>query len=418
MSMVVLRVQKLEVVVIHIPENIFNKISFIVGSPNRVSNTPTIVFNDLRINFLSDLSTILLKDTAIRELPDVSTFAFWCRKANLVKLFNDMNDNRLLLGVGLVFHISPSNVPVNFAFSLVFAFLAGNSSVVRLPSKESASASAIIEALLKLLKIAKYSKLAPFINLIKFEHDDDINKFWLSVADARVIWGGDKTVDYMRSFKSKPKSREVTFPDRYSICVMNPTKLLDSSDTEFKALCINLFNDIYLMDKHACTSPQLLVWVGSNSDIKYAKEKFWPKFFEYVQKKYTIEPIHVMDKYVDACKNILTNDNVKKIKKQKNLIYNIELSHLQDRQQYQRGYFGTIHEVSIESLDSMSKIINSRFQTLTYYGFTVRTMRKFVENNNLRGIDRIVPVGRSLEMGVIWDGYNVVQHLSRIVDIK
>ena len=106
---------------IHIPEHIESKISFLVGSSKQVSNIPTTVLNQSRIDFLSHLSSVLLKNTVVRELPDVISFAFWCRKSNLKKISTRMDDNQLRIGLGLVFHISPANVPVNFAFSLVFS---------------------------------------------------------------------------------------------------------------------------------------------------------------------------------------------------------------------------------------------------------------------------------------------------------
>jgi hypothetical protein len=404
--------------VIHIPKNILNKIIFLVGKPSQISNTPTTVFNESRISFIADLSNILLKTPDIRDLPDVVAFAFWCRKGNLINISSKISNDNLRLGLGMVFHISPSNVPVNFAFSLVFAFLAGNSCVVRLPSKDFKSASKIIYAISKLLKESRYLHLSPFINLIKFNHDDEINNFWMSVADARVVWGGDKTVAHMRSFSSKPRSREVAFPDRYSICTINSRKVIESTNSEINMLCMNLFNDIYIMDQNACSSPQLLVWIGSDSDIDYAKSKLWPVFIEYVDKKYSLEPIHVMDKYVDLCRNILINKNIATIKRNKNIVYNVELDELLTKQQYQRGYFGTIHEISYKSLNSISKIIDNHCQTLSYYGFDKDTLYNFVVSNNLRGIDRLVPIGKALEMGIVWDGYNVAEQLSRVVDIQ
>ena len=33
--------------------------------------------------------------------------------------------------------------------------------------------------------------------------------------------------------------------------------------------------------------------------------------------------------------------------------------------------------------------------------------------NNLRGLDRIVPIGKSMDMDIIWDGYDVINQLSR-----
>ena len=124
-----------------------------------------------------------------------------------------------------------------------------------------------------------------------------------------------------------------------------------------------------------------------------------------------------MDKYVDACRNVLSHDNIKSVNHENNLLFNIELSHFQEQQQDQRGYFGTIHEISIKNLNELSKVIDERCQTLTYYGFDIEDLKNFVISNQLRGIDRIVPIGRSLDMGVIWDGYAIINHLSRTIDI-
>ncbi len=77
-----------------------------------------------------------------------------------------------------------------------------------------------------------------------------------------------------------------------------------------------------------------------------------------------------------------------------------------------------MHEISIKNLNELSEIIDERCQTLTYFGFDVEELKNFVVSNKLRGIDRIVPIGRSLDMGVIWDGYDIIEHLSRIVHIN
>ena len=116
---------------IHIPEEIHNKTTFLTRGSKTISNTPCIVFDESRINFLSDLSKSLLSKANIREYPDVATFAFWCRKSNLMRIAKNQADGNLRLGVGLAFHISPSNVPVNIAVSLAFGVLSGKICVVR-----------------------------------------------------------------------------------------------------------------------------------------------------------------------------------------------------------------------------------------------------------------------------------------------
>ena len=403
--------------VIHIPEDIKQKISVLIGTPGNLSNKPVIVYDSSRLLFLSALSRSLLEHPNISQYPDVATFAFWCRKSNLNKIIQNHRYNSLQVGLGIVYHNSPSNVPVNFAFSLAFGLLSGNSNIVRLSSKESDSAKFILNLIAELLSTNKFSEIRKFISIIRFDRNDEVNKFWISVADARVIWGGNQTISKMRTFPCKPKSREVVFPDRFSLCVINAIKVVKVSESGLKKICENLFNDIYVMDQNACTSPQLFNWVGKDSLIKKAKDRLWPEFSKYINQVHSIEPIQYMDKYVDACRNILAHDNIKSVSHENNLIFNIELSHFHDQQQNQRGYFGTIHEISIRNLNELSKVIDDSCQTLTYYGFDIDDLKNFVVSNQLRGIDRIVPIGRSLDMSVIWDGYDIINHLSRTIDI-
>ena len=44
-------------------------------------------------------------------------------------------------------------------------------------------------------------------------------------------------------------------------------------------------------------------------------------------------------------------------------------------------------------------------------------MINFVTHNNLKGVDRIVPIGDSLNIGLIWDGIDLRRSLSRAISI-
>ena len=55
---------------------------------------------------------------------------------------------------------------------------------------------------------------------------------------------------------------------------------------------------------------------------------------------------------------------------------------------------------------------------MTYFGLDKSELLDFVVKNRFPGIDRIVPIGTALEMGVIWDGYDIIRSLSRIIEVK
>ena len=114
----------------------FNELQYIVGTASTVEQMkdlkPLRPFEDNTLEFLNDLSAMLRTN---REYPDVATFGFWCRKAALLKEKAKYDDISERFGKGIVFHSTPSNVPVNFAFSFASGLLAGNANIVRLPGK-------------------------------------------------------------------------------------------------------------------------------------------------------------------------------------------------------------------------------------------------------------------------------------------
>ena len=107
---------------------------------------PDVPFSDEVVEFLNTLSGAIMKDRLSRLYPDAITFAYFCRKANLLKLkVQYAHVDELRLGRGVLFHIAPSNVPINFGYSLVAGLLAGNANIVRVSSKQFAQVDLIIK---------------------------------------------------------------------------------------------------------------------------------------------------------------------------------------------------------------------------------------------------------------------------------
>ena len=94
-------------------------------------------FDNAILDYLDRVSKILLADSASKAYPDVITFAFWIRKASMTAYRNSCHAAECdkVMGRGVVFHIAPSNVAVNFAYSLASGLITGNINIVRVPSK-------------------------------------------------------------------------------------------------------------------------------------------------------------------------------------------------------------------------------------------------------------------------------------------
>jgi hypothetical protein len=52
---------------------------------------------------------------------------------------------------------------------------------------------------------------------------------------------------------------------------------------------------------------------------------------------------------------------------------------------------------------------------MSYLGCNKDVLIKLVINNGLPGIDKIVTMGKTTEFTLIWDGYDLINSLSRIV---
>ena len=42
-------------------------------------------------------------------------------------------------------------------------------------------------------------------------------------------------------------------------------------------------------------------------------------------------------------------------------------------------------------------------------------IKKFIINNNIKGIDRIIPIGRAFDLTSEWDGVDIILTLSRTI---
>ena len=176
------------------------------------------------------------------------------------------------------------------------------------------------------------------------------------------------------------------------------------------------YNDTYLMDQNACSSPHLIVWIGKN--IEVAMEKFWLSVYNIVKQKYDIKTANIIDKYSKLCSDSLSLEGIKIYKQYGNLIYLMKMQKLPANIQILRGKCGYFYEYEITELNHFAKNVDHKIQTLTYFGFKKTDLISFVKNNRLSGIDRIVPIGRALDIGFYWDGYNVLNSLSRIIEVE
>lgn len=364
-------------------------------------------------SFLAELSSLILTDNESKRYPDIVTFGFFCRSANLKKMSAGYADEReCRIGRGLSFHIAPSNVPVNFAYSLAAGLLSGCTCAVRVSAKHFEQTEIICRHISELLKREEHRDMCDRISVVQYERSETVNAFFSERAGVRVVWGGDSTIAELRRSPLPPRSKEINFADRYSIAVIDPEYYLEKCD--HKRTAQDFYNDTYLFDQNACTSPQLIYWTGECKTAEKASSVFFSELHSLVKEKYTMPETASVDKLTAACR-LAADMHAKVIPMPDQLVSVVRVDELSGRLPEYRCACGSFIEYFNKELEPLKGIINDKYQTIAYIGEISGEIMRFVTENGLSGIDRIVPVGSTMEFSLVWDGYDLIREMSRIV---
>lgn len=391
-----------------------DKITFLVGDKQTVvqmTGTPAKVpFAHDICEFLDAVSKALMSSAAGRQYPDVVTFGFWIRKASVQRLKKrfQKDGHTIRLGRGIAFHVAPSNVPVNFAYSLAAGLLAGNANIVRVPSRDFIQMGIIVDAIKTALEA--HQEMKPYIALIRYDRDKDVNDCLSSISDIRIIWGGDTTIAEIRKSPLPPRGTEVTFADRYSIAVIDSNQYLEMENKG--RIAEDFYNDTYMNDQNACTSPNIVIWTGNQRED--AKAEFWENLHKLVKQKYKYQDIQGVDKLTYEYLASVAIDGLQVLPHEDNLLIRVKTSEAAKRLMDFRGNSGYFFEYDCEDVMELFDICNDkRCQTVGVLGdkeFLVPLIQK-----GIRGIDRVVEIGKTMDFDLVWDGYDLVGQMSRIV---
>ena len=395
-------------------EAVLERLTYLTGGPGTVAGMDALParppFDGEVLEFLNDLSHALL--SVRREEPDVGTFAFWIRKASTqrMKARFSREDGALRLGRGTAFHIAPSNVAVNYAYSLAAGLLTGNANIVRLPTKHFQQAERINEKINAVLE--NYPGLQPYICLVRYSRDREINDLLSRLADTRVVWGGDATIAELRKSPLAPRAGEITFADRCSLAVIDSGWYLEQTDRS--RIAQDFYNDTFLTDQNACTSPQIVVWMGERQEE--AKDAFWRELHQMVEGRYALQPVQGIDKLVRSCLLAAGQEGIRVQPRTDNLIYRVEVPALTRGLLDCTGNSGYFLEYGCGDILELRELCNDvRCQTVAYIG--EKEMLIPLLNSGVKGVDRVVPVGRTMDFDLIWDGYDLYERLTRVIQI-
>lgn len=378
------------------------------------------IFDERIMEFLHALSKKIFADPRSREYVDVLSYAYWIRKSSLEavrKKYSEKRDFKNRMGRGVSFHIAPSNVPINFAVSFTSALLAGNICVVRISNREFPQVDIICNAI-KALYQGEYSDLKERLCIIRYPHNEEITKAISVRCDIRIIWGGNRTIQTIREAELLPRAIEMAFADRHSLALVNGDEymamLQKDGEKRRKEIAEKFYTDTYYTDQNACSSPRMLIWLGSRT--KEARQNFWEALSRCVHEKYMLRPIQAIDKMSLAYEFAAAYPNTK-IERKDNYLMLIKPDRLDEKLMDYKGNSGSFFEYVAGDIEEILPLLGKSCQTISYLGVEKQLIVDLVKKHGVRGVDRIVPMGQTMELSFTWDGYDMIEAMSRIIGI-
>jgi len=383
------------------------------------SQQPLTPFHPEVLSFLHSLSKAILKDHSFREYPELVALAYWLRKAHLADMQNNFLEkveSRVVLARGTALHFAPSNVDTIFVYSWVLSMLAGNSNILRISSRKQEQTERLLDAIM--IALGNSPEVAARTVIMTYNHHDETTKYLSERCHVRVIWGGDETVKSIRAIPLAPIAVELAFPDRFSLSVIEANTLLNTTDVEFANLIYQFYNDGFWFAQMACSSPRLIVWVGKNENIKTAQQRFWSSLDEFIlgQQKDERSPALQVQKLVTGY-FLSAKEPIESFSQQPNFSrVKIKDMNMEMREKHCGG--GLFFELETAKLNDLILFLKDKDQTLSYFGFSREQLIDFTKSLSNRSIDRIVPIGQSLNFEGIWDGNDLLMHFTREIVIR
>lgn len=369
-------------------------------------------FNDSQVlAFLQQLSRALMQDADCKKHSELVALAFWLRAKNIHEITESYQCRRYK-ALGVVAHFTPANVDTMFVYSWVCSILAGNNNIVRVSSRGGEAQQHLLRVLNIVFEQPTFASLALCNVFVSYEHQSlqgaEVSESICSRVDARVLWGGDNSVNAIRAIPCKPRCRDISFADRHSISLISAKAV--SSDA-FKTDAIKaLLTSLKPYDQQACSSPRVLFWLGDSASL----HEFLSSARSFVQED---APLSRRNEQLVSAQSIQAQYQDTRVN------YFGELCAVEVQQldvKMLKHHTGNLVLLChcIGSLDDIRTFVSNKVQTLAYWGIKKDDLIKFIDQVSIMGIDRVVPLASALTFAAEWDGYELLSQLSRRVVIQ
>ncbi len=372
-------------------------------------------FDNRIIEFSNRLSKRILTHPAYSRIPALTALGYWLRKTNIKRIVDENKQlgsqpNVVLSPIGIVFHVCPANVDTMFVYSLMISLLMGNKNILRISNRlDHEYINFLFDVINQELAEPDSLLISKYINIVSYEHQPDINLFFAKHANARLIWGGDNTAKIFKSMDANPRTKDIVFSDRISIALFKTAEYLKQTDDQKKNIAKNFYNDAYTFDQKGCSSPQTIFLLGEKIDNKQFIDDFYTQLEFISNSEYSGDNASLASLKFNQLVSDVLDDTTKNFKKDSTTLYLVETDKIALEHSCGGGYFYVKH---INKIQAIRTSIDTKVQTISYFGLTKQDIEDIVTLSAGSGVDRIVPVGKALAFDYIWDGYNLCEELS------
>jgi hypothetical protein len=377
-------------------------------------------FSDSRRAAVAALSAAFLQDAVLRRDAASVAVAYWMRAAEVERVAERFaarsaaEPQVVRVPVGRVFHVAPSNVDTLFVYSWALAFLCGNTNVVRVSRERPPVVDSMLGAIDAVARA--HPELRDGNRFVTYEHDAEITTALSRWCSHRILWGGDETVANLRPLPLNPHASERVFGSKFSYAIVSAAAYLAADETERAKLAGAFFNDLFWFDQMACSSPQVLFWVGAEEEFARAVPEFEDRLQREVERREHATPTPNAMQRLTYAFELAARADVR-----------VHLEHpgfVGVRVRDSRGLAketcggGLIRHTRLDRVADLVPYASEADQTVTHWGFDVGDLKALAGRIGARGVDRLVPIGEALAFDTVWDGFDLLDDLTRRVAVR
>ena len=382
--------------------------------------SPRPPFADERVETIHALSAAFLADPVLRQDAASVAAAYWMRRNQVSRLKAEFERRvqgetaAVRVPVGRVFHVAPSNVDTLFIYSWAIAFLCGNANVVRL----SLDRGPVVEAMLRAIDRTgrEHAELGERNRFVTYEHDAVATSAISAWCSHRVIWGGNETVAALRSLPLNPHASERVFGSKFSYSLFAAARYLASKPDVQERIASGFFNDLFWFDQLACSSPQVIFWVGSEAEWTSAVELFEENLQREVDRRGFVTSAEIAVQRRAFAFGLAAGADVEVALHRPGFV-GVRVRESTGLTRETCGG-GLLRHYRLDRPEDLVGFAGESDQTVTHFGFGSELLTALAAGLGARGVDRLVPVGEALAFDAVWDGFDLLDDFTRRVRVK